>query len=42
MQDIQEGAFDYVKEYDYDAHDKAVADVPDDPSQLDDMLKMMR
>ena len=40
--DTKESVFDYVKEYDYAAHDKAVAAVPDDPSELDDMLKTMK
>ena len=36
------GVFDYVRKYGYDKHEKRVAEVPDDPSNLDNVLKELR
>lgn len=37
-----DGVFDYARKYGYDAHDQAVAAVPDDPSQMDQILQELR
>ena len=36
------GVFDFVRKYNYDKHDARVAEVPDDPSELDNILKELR
>ena len=36
------GVFDYIRKYGYDKHDARVAEVPDDPSDLDNVLKELR
>ena len=36
------GVFDYIRKYGYDKHDARVAEVPDDPSDLENVLKELR